>query len=647
MRLLQAYWMRALLTGFLMGAAAACPAQEPPGKQDSPPPQDAKNADKPTQGKAAPAAKPAAKQAPAKPEKAEAKASQSGDKTKTTPSAGDKKKSEPTAKGQDADKQGDKTKTGQDKPEESEGPDADSFKGVESSRPTLFELGYSDWGLSGSKNKFRQYATPPQGFFLKDFRLRPQQAPAGTDFLLDVKSLGQADYSGDANLGFWYGNTRLSGLLSRNRFVDPTPSLIPDSERRVDRAIVRQQLWKDFSLSFAYRNDDLFKNYQEPTQPVLLNSRYRDVIAGGRFGNGYVSMKFLEWDFVSHPGSDRRDTLDKTTTKSMKLGYLWNVAPAVGLEGSYARTWIYQPNARAARLDTLSLDGDFSLGSGTNLDLFLHQQHAELPVVQNAFVRDQRSGALRLAHRFHGWTAQAGIRVQESERVRGDHTFVDVPRWTTLDAKLTGRMFSIARITVRGSTQTLEHAPVSVTDDTRSLYWSGRDTAQVKVDLAPSPYVTGYAQWGYKHWRNAARFTTLTNHNVTFGGDWQATQTIDFFAEYNRDIWGGRGENLDYPSLDNFVPDSEVSAFGMNWAFTPRGVLSVTYTNFATESNDNPLLLREGNTRGNFLSINAHYHFPRGYEVGLIYAPWSFRDNVVQTQNYDASVLMITGAARF
>ena len=627
MQRLQASWLRTALAGLFIVHSAACFAQDtakpaapaPAGGTDKGAPADAK------------------------------------DKTKQ---AGNSAKKAPQASGAKADsKEGDQAKDGK-KPDkkdakaddakaEEEGPDADTFKGVEGSQPSLFELGYSDWGLSGSRNKFLQYATPPQGVYLREFRLRPLHMLAGTDGFLGVKSIGQPDYVGEANLGFFYGNTRLAGYLTRNRFFDPTPSLIPASERRTDRAIIRQQLWKDFSLSFTYRNDDLFKNYQEPTQPTFLNSRYRDMIAGGRVGNGYLSMKFLEWNFVSHPGEDRRDVLDSTLTRALRLGYLWNVAPTLGLEGAYTRTWIYQPNAHASRLDTLLLDGDLALGSGTNLDLFLRQQHAQLPIVQNAFVRDSRYGALRVSQRVRGWTASGGLKIQEAERVRGDHTFVDVPRWTTFDGKLTGRMFQIARVTLRGSTQSLEHPPVSSTQDTRSLYWSNRDTAQLKIDLSPSPSVTAYGQWAYKHWRNDQRFTSLTNHNLTFGGDWQATPAVDFFAEYTRDMWGARGEHFDYPQLNNFVPDSQVSAIGMNWAFNPRTSLSVSYSDFATVSNDNPLLLREGNTHGSFLTINAHYTFPRGYELGFILAPWSFRDNVVQTQDYDATVVMITGAARF
>lgn len=618
-------WMQAIVTGALVGAAAMSAAQEPPAAKQAEQPGGARSSDK----------KPAGTNTPA-------------------PKTGDQKKAPPPPTGKSADGKTPPDATGKtDKQDakkdksDDETPDADKFKDVEVARPTLFELGYGDWGQSGSRNKFLQYATPPRSYFLREFRLRPLHAPPGTDLLFNVKSIGQPDYIGEASLGFWYGNTRLSGSLARNRFFDPTPSLIPSSERRVDRAIIRQQLWKDFSLSYGYRNDDLNKSYQEPQQPVFLNSRYRELIAGGKFGNGYANLKFWEWDFVSHPGADRKDVLDKTTTRALNASYFWTPARAIGLEGAYTRTWIYQPNINTARLDTLSLDGDIAVGPTTTLDFVLRQQHAQIPIIQNAFVRDQRVGALRVAQRFHGWTAQAGFRVQEAERVRGDHTFVDVPRWTTFDGKLTGRMFHIARVTLRGSTQALEHAPISVTTDTRSLYWSGRDTAQLKIDLAPSPYVTGYAQWGYHHWRNAARSTTLTNHNVTFGGDWQATPVLDFFGEFTRDIWGGRGENLDYPTLNNFVPDSQVSALGANWAFSPRATLSITYSEFGTISNDNPLLLREGNTYGAFLTVNAHYQFPRGYELGFIFAPWTFRDKVVPTQDYDAALLLITGAARF
>lgn len=613
MRQFETFWLRSLLGGSLLGAAALSLAQGTPGTAPVDSGAAKPQATKPAKGKAA------------KPPAAAAKADDAKDAKEP---AGDDKKpagDQAAAKADDA---------------------KDAKEPKEKQEFLLVEPGYQDWRLRGSENKFRQYATPPRGVYLNDFRLRPLFTPQAEDFSLNIKSIGLPDYVGEGQLGLFYGATRASLLLSRNEFFNPTPSLIPISDRRVDRASIRQQLWKDFSFSFGYRNDDADKFYQEPTQPLSTTSRYRDFIFGGRVGNGYATLKLLQWNNVIHPGGDRKDVLEDYNTQALHMAYLWNITPHSALEGAYTRTWIDQSNANSARLDVLSLDGDIALGSSTDLDLFLRQQHVQIPAIQNAYVRDQRSGALSISHRFSNWTVQGGLKVQEAERLRADHSFVDVPRWRTVDAKVRGRLARTLRVAVRASSQTMDHAPVMLTDDTRSLYWSGRDTAQVNFDWAPRPEFTGYLNWSYKHWRNTARNTSLTDHTVSFGGNWQVSPNLDLFGEFTRDIWGGHGENLIYPTLDNFVPDSQVSAIGLNWSFGPRAFVSVSYSDF-TSYNDNPLLIREGNTHGSFLTVNGRYLFPRGYELGLIVAPWTFRDKVVSTQDYNATVVMVTGSARF
>ena len=621
-RSLPTIWLRILLAGLVLEAPAVCRSQEPTTPQEPAQQKEGKDT------KATPPTKKADKPKAGGKPKAATKAD---DTAKTTDQTDPKDKPKDDAKDPPDGKAPDKGDAKPDEPEKEVKEKISSF---------LLEPGYSDWRMRGARNKFLQYATPPKGFYLQDFRFAPVFASGAEDLFLNAKSLGQADYYTEGRLGLSYGDTMLRGSFARNRFFEPTTAFVNGSERRVDRISLRQAIGKDFALTFAYKLDDQQQVFQPPKDPLQQTTRYRDIVAGGKLGNGYLNLNFLDFSFT-----DRTNNLPDTTTRSVGLGYFWELTPGIGLEGAYSRSWIEQAQQPMGRLDTLSLDGDFALGPATTLDVILRQRHLDLPQVQNAFARDQRYGAFQIAHRWHGWSAQAGLKIQEAERVNGDHTYIDVPRYRTLEGKLTGRLNRQIRMTLRGSTQSADHLPDMITADTRSLAWSGRDTLQLKFD-GGWPNLNGYFQYSYRQWRNASRSTSLTSHAVTAGGDWQISPTLDFFLEYSHEMWAGKGENTDFPTLDNFVPDSRVIAIGLNWSLTDRLFLSANYSDFAT-FNDNPFLLQDGNVHGSFLTLNGRYRFSKGYEVGLTVAPLSFRDRVFTTQDYNATVFMLTGTARF
>jgi len=88
------------------------------------------------------------------------------------------------------------------------------------------EFGYGDWGLGGSNNKFRQYATAPHGFFLRDLTYSPMLKSVSENGLFNIKGIGQDDYRAEARFASSYGATQASGYLSRFRFVDPLPTQV-------------------------------------------------------------------------------------------------------------------------------------------------------------------------------------------------------------------------------------------------------------------------------------------------------------------------------------------------------------------------------------------------------------------------------------
>jgi hypothetical protein len=600
--------MRILLTIWLcLGLAGVGVAQQAPAPQ-TPPAQQEPNSPK--------------EEPPAQPEPAEGQ---------ETDGAKEQKPAEEKAEPEKAD-------SAKEAPQEAEKKEAEEKP--ERVPSVLVEGGWADWGLGGAERKFRQYATPPRGWFLRDLRYMSLFTPRKQDLFLTLKGLGQDDYRAETSLAYQYGDTMLRGATARNRFFDPTPVVVPYSQWREDQVVFRQALFRDIALSYRYRRDAENWNFEPPRAGLNQEARYWDLLAAGRLGRGYASLGYVNWRFADHTGQ-----YPALVTQGLNASYLWELSGSADLEAAYSRLWLDQPGLGTNTVDTLAFTGDFALGSATDLDVSFRLRHLDLPIVRNALVREQRATAARIEHRWRGWGVKFGVRYQEAERLRGDQTYVDVPRWWTVEGSLSGRLSRYLRMTLRGYTQSLVNGPVMVTDDPRPLYWDQRDWLQLKLD-GGTPDASGYLIYTYRQLSNGARASDLTTHILTTGGTWQITAPFSVFAEYTHEFWSGNNGNPDQPDLDSFAPDSSIAVIGLNWALSPRAFLSVSYTDFSTD-NDNPLLLREGNTHGKFWMLNGRYQFPNGTELGLVVAPWAFRDQVVGAQDYDATVVMLTAGLKF
>jgi hypothetical protein len=505
---------------------------------------------------------------------------------------------------------------------------------------TYIEAGYGDWGLSGNQQKFRQYATPPTGWFLRDFRYAPILRDPSYSAFFHLEGIGQDDYRAETRLASNYGNTRISGFLSQNRFFDPTPVGIPISSRQVNGFSLRQSLNRDFALSMQFRNDVQNKNFAVPYPSLDQTTQYWDAVLGGKLGPGTVRVDYANLHYSDHTG-----TLVDTTTQTVGVRYLWEPSPTVGIEASTAHAGITQPNAPQNHVDTLALTSDVSLGSATDVELLLQRRQIGMPVVQDAYVRAEGLGALSLMQRWRGWRAQVGFRLQNDERVNGDHTYVDVPKWTTIEGRVSGRLSRDVRLTVRGYTQSLTDQPNQITDDPRSLYFNGRDFVQAKLE-AGTPDLSGYLVYTYRNNSNTLRSVSVSTYQYTLGGTWQINPVLNLFAEYHHEVWTGTTDVTDFPALGLFLPDSTTGIAELTWNLHSRATLSISYTGFSVANSD-PLMLQDAATHAGFLTINGHYRFPAGYDLGLTVAPWTYRDSVVGAMNYDATVLMVTGSMRF
>jgi hypothetical protein len=327
------------------------------------------------------------------------------------------------------------------------------------------------------------------------------------------------------------------------------------------------------------------------------------------------------------------------------LNYLWEASPTIGVEAAAGRATVRQPGSPSFDVNLFSLVGDFAAGPSTDVIVGMHRDSQGTPVTQNAYTRENRTASARVIHRWSRWTGQLALQGREVERVRGDQNFVDVPRWATLEGRFAGRISRDWRLSIRAFTQSLSKAPPMVTQDRRSLLIDGRQFAQLKLD-GGKPELNGYLTWTNNTVENSARDARVTASLFTLGGNWEAAPALSVFAELTRENWTGSSEIATPPDIDAFAPDSTAVTLGANWIIDPVTYLSANFTNFQTQ-NANPLQERDGNTRGTFFTLNARRRLASGNEIGLIVAPWYYRDRLRGTMDYDARVVMVTGSARF
>lgn len=503
---------------------------------------------------------------------------------------------------------------------------------------TLFaELGYGVWDLSGNRSKFRQYATVPSGFFLSDLRYVPLLKPASENAFFDVKGLGQDDYRAETRLNWGYGTTQVSGFLSRFQFMDPLPNPVSPDSRHIEGITAKQDIARDFALSLQYRNDAQVNNYDVPYSNLNQDTQYMGAAATGKLGHGFATLDFSNLFFKDYTG-----TLQDTTTQTTGLSYLWTPSDAIDIEAAFSHVAILQQ--AQSHVDTMSLTGDFALGSATELNFGLQQRNLSLPTVQSAYVRSQGLGTVSLFEHWKSWRAQVGFRLQNDQRVNGDQNYVDVPKWSTMEARVSGKLPFGWRLNVRGYMQTLFNPPSAITDDPASLYWNSQNYLQARLEGGITN-VDYYLIYTYQIDRNSARGSVVQTNQYTAGSIWQISQAISLFGEFHHESWSGSTGMDAAPTLDSFLPDSTTGMLELTWNLR-RLFLSASFTGFG-ESNANPLLLQNGNASGRFFSFNGHYRFPHGYELGLSVTPWYYRDNVASALNYDAAVVMVTGSARF
>jgi hypothetical protein len=507
-------------------------------------------------------------------------------------------------------------------------------------QPLTIGVGWADWDLRGGAAKFLQYATPPRGFFLNELRYVPWNGDPASYGRLVLRGLGGDDFHNEASFTFFHGATSLDMALNQAHFYEPTPLALPNNDRELQDVAIKQKITPTLALGLRYSMDQQNSYFEAPSLPLHQRTRFSNVNIEGKLGPGFLGVSFTDWRYF-----DRTGIRPDMTLKRWQASYLWTPSSSVAVGADFVRHNIEQTGAPSSRVEQVSFDTSLALGPDTDLDLDYFNQTLHLPVVQNAYDRKQRGGGGRIVQHWPGWSVSLSIREREAQRVRGDQSYVDVPRWTTFDGRLYGRLSRQTRLTVWGYVQTLANPPVMTTEDARTLFWKQRSYAQVKIETGTG-LANGYVVGAWERLDNSDRSAFVSIASLTTGGNWQITPKFSAFAEYVFEGWNAKNDVTDFPTIGRFAPNDREASVGASWQIDPRTSLYMSLSDVAT-TNDNPLLLRNGNTRGEYFTLSLRHQLRSGFGFGLVLSPWRYRDRVDSLMNYNTTDIMLTADGRF
>lgn len=511
---------------------------------------------------------------------------------------------------------------------------------AEQGKTPILDVGWGDWNLRGNDTFFRRYGTPSRGFFIRDFSHLMTNDAASYRASWDVRGLPQTDHWMNATLLLNYGRTTAQVWSTRSDFTDSTPFPLPASEQKAMEALVKQRLTPDSAVTLRYSMEKKERNLEAPRPERNQRTRYLDVnaqgaIAGGQGGVGYTDFRY--WD--------RTDRQPDTQVQRWTAHYDRNLTSAIDAGGAYTHSRITQAGRPNASVETYQLGAGWQMSERTDLTFAFRRDKIEVPVVQNAYVRERITAGGRLVHRLGAWTANIGYTHREAERVRADRSFVDVPIWDKTDVRLTGKLSEGLRMSVRGTYEHMRGRPVMVMADARSTYFDDNRMLQVKLDKTADRF-GAYGSVTLRAQRNALRDVDIKTTALNLGGTFDAAPGLSFFGEFASEKTQATGEGVENRNFDAYFPSSRVVTLGASYGFKPELSLTATYTQIGTD-NVNPIFERGGNYKGRYLTLGLVHRTKQGNEFGLLFAPWHYEDKTDASINYATTVIALTGKVKF
>ena len=498
----------------------------------------------------------------------------------------------------------------------------------EEERPIVSELTIGATSF-GSDRELYQYASPFEGFGLHSLRYLSPLSETSPFMRLILRGMPDQDNLVDAygvlnegRTAFSFRKTQYSRTVLDWKPTDQ--SSYDDIALTIDHAIS-----PNLGAFLTYHTDKRGTNYPAPRATDQTRTQTLGGGVGGQIFGGNAGVSFTD-----RRTYDGEDVQPDTSQQTVNATYTREMNEKLTLGGVLSFTRIEQVGNLSSDISAYKLTGLYDAGPQTDVQFQFSRLDSDMDSVMNAYVRKRLQTNVRLVHRLPGWTAQLAYNHNESERVRSDQSYADVPKTNGFDLRLSGKLGS-TKVKLRGSWENVSNDAVMLTDDPRQLYWGDRATYQARFERGNENY-TAYGSYTYRLNQNDERDVEIGWHNVAFGGSYVFNSDLYGYMEVAFDDFQVEGKSETGVELDDFFPNAKTFALGAGWSQSPE--LSATVNLNFYES---------GNVRGTQLTCSIKRILSTTNELEVVVAPWNRKDQEFDLNTYHSTFLSARFTTRF
>ena len=492
------------------------------------------------------------------------------------------------------------------------------------------------WTTFRGNRGLEQYATPFTGLGLQSLRLLFPTVEGSVFSRIVVRGMPDQDNYQSALFQLDYGKTKLA--VERYDFHSFVFDWRPrdESNDRATSFVVDQRITPSIGGFVSYSSSKRDMQYAAPLVPDQNHTQTLAMGVGGSVLGGSANLSATERRTSTLTGVQ-----PTTLQRNYSASYSRQLSDTLGIIGSASFGRVEQVGLPSNDVAVFALGGDWDVSPATCLQFQFADQNLDVNSIENAYVRRRTFSSLRVLHDLPGWALQFGYRHQESERVRTDHLFVDVPKTDTIDFRATGRLGG-KRLTVRGNWENVTsdavmqfHEDDGTVENTQQLYWDNKALVQARLEGSGENFV-GYGALTYRYRHNEARRVSIDWTNVAVGGSYVYNSALSGYAELSLDNFVATGASETGQTLDFYFPNAWNFGLGLDWA-----------KSWSTTASASLNYYESGDVRGAQLTFNFKHVFPWEDEIELILAPWSRDDRQLDLTGFSTTFLSARYTTRF
>lgn len=491
------------------------------------------------------------------------------------------------------------------------------------------QFGYTTWNSGGWLQGLHQNGLIQGGFVLDRLSLLSPYSH-GLFSALDLSGVPGQDFG--FRLENEFGSmTDLKIRASQFTFWDPERDVLLPSRDKAFSADLDRQIQPNWGAFVDYSYQENEHHFPPPlVQPHFTS---QTVTIGTQKGfNGSNLQGVVSEDRYT----DLSGTQPLTLTDRAALNYTADLTKKLTIDAATSVNRIQQQGLpQDSWVMNYAVGGILDLDGVSTLSAHGAETILNLTNVQNAYVRKRLDSGLNYNAYLNGMWLGAAFDHKEEERVRADHSAVDVPAWNDYNFKIDTRLGKQLKLNVKGDIDDLVHAPVFMTTDPTLLYWDRTALLAGKISGGNATN-SAYVSYTYRYRRNADRDLELSWYSYALGASKVLSSKLLAYGEYESDQYSTGGASALDQQLSGYFPTSETFTAGLDYTPNMHNSVAAVINSFYTRDEWGQQIA---------LTYSRDLGHDRNFQI--TYSPWLQRDRLYDVDSFDARILSVKLETRF